>query len=158
VLVTIAGDRENLIGVIFGFYNPSMPPPEEQTLFGPLYVGPMSPVGAELDSTFFAPLDSLDDTSVRLAPRYFLEVAYPPIMSPVPVTYDSALVAINGETVYHFVYTGDPTFRDPIPGVFLLPDSLLHYGWNDIHIRVNGDEHAMLQFRVYMTNIVREDC
>lgn len=158
VLVTLTGDQENLIGVLFGFYNKEMPPPHEWTLFGPLYVGPMSRVGTELDSTFFVPLDSLDDTSVRLAPRYYLEVAYPPIMSPIPIMYDSALVAINGVTVYHFIYTGDPTFRDPIPGVFLLPDSLMQYGKNAIYIRVNGDDHASLQFRVFATFGIREDC
>jgi hypothetical protein len=158
VIVTLTGWEENLLLVLFGFYNPHMPP-TEWTLFGPIYVGPMSRVGTELDSTFYVPMDTLRDVMMPSLPvTYHLEVAYPPIMAPFPILYDSALVAINDVTVYHYINTGDPTFRDPIPGIFTLPDSLVQVGENHIYIRVNGDEHAALQFRVFATAGLREDC
>lgn len=156
VLVTLTGDQENLLGVIFGMFNPQAPPPE-YTLFGPIYVGPGSDTGRELETSFPVPVDSLADTLATNVADYALEVAYPPIMAPFPAAYDSARVVINGEIVYDYVNTGDPTFRDPIPGVFILPEGLLHAGDNTIYIRVDGGEYALLQFRVFAMLALREN-
>ncbi|MGD8415359.1 MAG: SdrD B-like domain-containing protein, partial [Candidatus Latescibacterota bacterium] len=72
------------------------PIPPGAAIFGPVHVGPGSPNGTELDSTFVVPL--------FFAPvEFFLVVAPPPILGPLPIRIDSASVAIDGQTVWEFV-------------------------------------------------------
>ncbi len=164
VLVTLVGDQENIVGVLFGFFGRQFP--GEVTLFGPLYVGPMSENGPVLDGVFFNPPDSIvieppDSGVVRpmqMPVKYMLEVVYPPIMAPFPMQIDSALVVINDVTVYKYINTGDPTFTDPIPGTFEIPDGVIQLGENRIHIEVMGGQYASLQFRVYAIFPVRIGC
>jgi hypothetical protein len=160
VLVTLAGDQENIVGVLFGFFGVQFPG-GELTLFGPMLVGPKSRVGPVFDGVFKNPPDPPDSTvdgPLPLPAKFVLEVAYPPIMAPFPVQYDSALVVINDVVVYKYVYSDNPTFRDPIPGNYVLPDGVVQPGENRIHIEVMGSEYASLIFRVYAIFPVRVDC
>jgi hypothetical protein len=154
VLVTLTGDQENMIAVIFGLYGET-PIPPEFNLFGPIMVGPWSPFGAEVDSTFNAPPDTV---MTYAAPKYFLEVQYPPIMAPIPLSIDTVQVLINDVPVYEYYISTDSTATGPQPGLTALPYGLVHDGENKIYIKVKGDDYAALYFRVFAAWWLRQDC
>jgi len=129
----------------FGFQGGPMPP--NPSIFGPVPVGPGSPLGAEFDSTFvipefFHPVD------------LFLKVVPPPLMAPMRVCVDTAYVAINDEVVWRFV----EDLKDPLcmPWARMLLDEELH-GENEISIRVTGDPKAFLFFSIEAKNKERDD-
>jgi hypothetical protein len=136
------GTVTGLQGVNFGFSVEEPPPPVPMPLFGPVPVGPGSPYGTELDSTFtvpdfFAPVD------------LFLRVIPPPIMGPYRIHIDEAMVDINGTTVWEFVCPPDSTCA---PAGRVLLDPALVGRENTIHIRALGDERSFLMFSIEAVN------
>jgi hypothetical protein len=129
--------------------------PGGQTLFGPVLVGPMSMHGTLLDSTF---VDSL--SILPVIHRYFLEVTYPPFERwPIQGVVDTASAWINDVMVYDFSAPDPPdsNWYEPaaadthffVPEIIELPEGLIHYGPNQIRLFVDGNDHAVLLFRVF---------
>jgi len=157
LLVTLVKGPDGIVhdfyGANFGLYPLFMPAGE--TLFGPVLVGPQSMYGTLLDSTF------VDTPSILpVIYSYYLEVMYPPFESwPIAGVVDSAAAWINGVQVYSFSRPEPP---DSIPGQFVaqdstwfvpevikLPDSLVQYGDNKIRLFADGNDHAVLWYRVF---------
>lgn len=129
-------------GAHFGFLGAPLPP--QALIFGPVPVGPASPLGAELDSTFvvpdfFAPVD------------LFLRVIPSPILGPLRMHVDEASVAINDTIVWTFVCETPDSICMPAAKVLL--DPALH-GENTISIRVLGDPRSFLLFSIHAETIL----
>lgn len=146
LLVTLVkgpdGDVLDFYGANFGLF--PVGGMGEETLFGPIIVGPMTPYGALLDSTF------IDGVSLLpVIQHYYLDVYYPPYMGPFPVIIDTAAAWINGVQVFGYSSTPpDSVFQgETVP----LPPGLVHTGVNDIRLYVGENEYAALHFRVFKT-------
>ncbi|MDH3198500.1 MAG: carboxypeptidase-like regulatory domain-containing protein, partial [Candidatus Krumholzibacteria bacterium] len=138
------GTVTDLEGVNFGFSVEEPPPPVPMPIFGPVPVGPASPYGTELDSTFtvpdfFAPVD------------LFLRVIPPPLMGPYRIHIDEAIVDINGTTVWEFVCPPDSICA---PAGRILLDPALVGRENTIHIKALGDERSFLMFSIEAVNVL----
>jgi hypothetical protein len=139
------GTVSELQGVNFGFaVTPPPPPPQPFPIFGPVNVGPGSPTGTELDTTFtvpdfFVPVD------------LYLRVIPPPILGPFLMHIDEAKVDINDTTVWEFVCPAD-TICEPAARVLLDQNEMGHE--NTIHIRALGDEHSFLMFSIEAQTIL----
>jgi hypothetical protein len=136
------GKVQDFYGANFGLY--PLFQPGEETLFGPVLVGPVSPFGTLLDSTFIDPPSVLP-----VVQYYYLEVAFPLFAWPIPGVIDTASAWVNDIQVFSY---GSPEPPDSIvfmPGVIKLPDGLVHYGENKIRLFADGDEHSALMYRVF---------
>jgi hypothetical protein len=153
LLVTLVelpdGTVSDFEGANFGFLVGPLPPGEP--IFGPVDVGPGSPKGTVLDTTFVVPL--------FFAPvEFFLVVTPPPILGPFPMRIDKADVAIDGTTVWEFVCERPDTFScmpwAKVPLDLHLPrtDNLERH----IRITTEGDEWSFLMYSVVAENIIQE--
>jgi hypothetical protein len=156
LLVTLVkgadGKVQSFLGAHFGLY--PLFPPAEKELFGPLMLGPMSPFGTELDSTFVNPPSQL-----TVIFNYYVDVTVPPYMMPIAGVVDSAVAWINGEKVFEYARTmppdsGFPATTPPDSASFpqqtiKLPEGLVQEGENTIRLVTTGDRHAALMWRVY---------
>jgi hypothetical protein len=156
LLVTLVQGPDGIVhdfyGANFGLY--PLFQPGGETLFGPVLVGPRSMYGTLLDSTF------VDTPSILpVIHSYYLEVTYPPFGGPALGIVDTASAWVNGVQVFSFSRPEPP---DSIPGQFeaqdstwfvpeviKLPDGLVHYGENKIRLFTDGNDHAVLWFRVF---------
>jgi hypothetical protein len=154
LLVTLVGLPDGTVSSFedadFGFLV-GTPPPPGGLVFGPVDVGPASPNGTVLDTTFVVPL--------FFAPvEFFLIVAPPPIFGPLPMRIDRAEVAIDGTTVWEFVCEQpDTAYCTPAAKV---PLDLYLTGTDDFerHIRITteGDERSFLRYSIVAENVRQE--
>jgi len=143
------GNVQSFYGAYFGLYPVNVPGPE-QTLFGPIMIGPFTPYGTELDSTFVNP-----PSPMTVVFHYYLEVAAPVNTDPMPGVVDSAKAWINGVLVFEYGKTIPPdTAYFPSQVVELRP-GFVRDGLNEIRLRTTGDEGAAVMWRVYKTPMVR---
>jgi hypothetical protein len=145
LLVTLVvgpdGHVVDFYGANFGLY-PRIGGSEE-TLFGPIIVGPLSQYGELLDSTFVDPPSPLP-----VVMYYYLDAFYPPYGGPFPVIVDTASAWINGIEVFSF------SSSTPPDSVFqgervLLPPGVIQVGLNSIRLYVGDNEFAAVDFRVF---------
>jgi hypothetical protein len=142
------GKVQDFLGANFGLWPLTPPPNPVVRLFGPVIVGPPTPFGTELDSTFANPPSPL-----TVSFEYYLEVN-------VPVremcfgfnVVDSAEAWINDEMVFMYrrENLGD-TIWAPYRferHVVELPDSVVITGENTIRLITDGDECAALEWKV----------
>jgi hypothetical protein len=131
----------------FGFFIEEPPPPPiPDFIFGPAPVGPASPLGTYVDSTFFNPRPKDDPPDYR----YFVRIEPPMLAGPWPIHVDSAHVWIDDELVFSW-YCERDTLPDPnqyqcwapVARVMLEPPGL-SFTEHSIAARVNGNEHAVL--------------
>ena len=143
------GKVQDFFGADFGMFPLTPPPNPYVSLFGPIVIGPPTPFGTELDSTFVNPPSPL-----TVIHKYYLEVN-------VPVremcwdfnVVDSAEAWINDEMVFMYrrENLGDTIWapyrfeRQEIQ----LPDSLMITGENTIRLITDGDECAALEWKVF---------
>jgi hypothetical protein len=144
------GTVSDFDGADFGFIVES-PPPPGAAIFGPVNVGPGSPNGTVLDTTFVVPL--------FFAPvEFFLVVTPPPILGPLPMRIDRAAVRIDGTTVWDFVCEPPDTFScapgAKVPLELYLPrtDDLERH----IRITTEGDERSFLMYSIIAVNVINE--
>ncbi len=157
LLVTLVegpdGKVQDFYGANFGLYPLFFPGGE--TLFGPILVGPRSPFGTLVDSTF-------EDTPsiLPVVHHYYLEVMYPPYDNwPVLGVIDTAAAWVNGVQVYSFSQPEPPdssfnrsALQDSswfMPELIRLPDGLVHYGENTIRLFADGNDHGVLWYRLF---------
>ncbi len=157
LLVTLvedpAGKVLDFFGANFGLY--PLFQPGGETLFGPILVGPQSPFGTLVDSTF------VDTPSILpVIYHYYLAVAYPPYGGmPFVGVIDTAAAWVNGVQVYSFSRPEPPDssfnpsalqdsswFR---PELIRLPDNLVIYGENKIRLFADGNDHGVLWYRLF---------
>jgi len=145
LLVTLVegpdGDVKDFYGADFGLFPKGIS--SERTLFGPILIGPASNFGALLDTTFVDPISMLP-----IVFTYYLQVAPPPIMVPWPIVIDSAAVWINDEQVFSF-NSEMPPDTIFVPQLIELEYGVVQTGENDIRLYTDGNEYAMLYFRVF---------
>lgn len=146
LLVTIVkgpdGQLHDFHGANFGLFPKHPPLPDN--LFGPIMVGPASPYGTELDSTFANP-----PSYTPVLYKYFLDVMKPPFAFPSCGVVDSASAWINEELVFEYRRNDDPGAALSTLTTVPLPDSLVHTGENAIRITTYGNKEAVLKWRVY---------
>ena len=158
LLVTLVkgpdGQIQNFLEANFGLYPVQPPPPEN--LFGPIMIGPPTPHGTLLDSTFVNPPSLLP-----VVFHYYLDVKQPPFMTPFRAVVDSASAWINDVMVftYHRSQPPDSSYTSSASDTtnawyfgdrkIELPDSLVKTGENTIRLFTDGDEHAALMWRVF---------
>jgi hypothetical protein len=138
------GTVASLEGVNFGFAVEHPPPPSAR-IFGPVPVGPGSPFGTELDSTFVVP-------DFFAAVDLFLRVVPPPLLGPFPVHIDEAAVRINDMVVWEFVCPTPDSLCAPAD--WLLLDPALLGRENTIHIQVLGNDQSFLMFSIEAETIL----
>jgi len=146
LLVTIMtgpdGQPMDFYGANFGLY-PIFQPGEE-TLFGPILVGPMSPFGTLVEATF------IDTPSMLpVVYHYYLEVNFPLYAWPVIGVIDTASVWVNDVQVFSY---GSPEPPDTVwflPEMVKLPDGLVQYGENTIRLFADGNEQSALMYRLF---------
>jgi len=132
----------------FGFH--FAVPPIPTLVFGPVDVGPGSPNGTVLDTTFSVPL--------FFAPvNFYLLVYPPPIAGPLPLRIDRAEVVIDDATVWDFVCVPPDTLLcAPMAKV---PLNLYLDGNDNLerHIRITteGDERSFLTYSIVAENVMR---
>jgi hypothetical protein len=136
------GGVQDVLDAHFGLY-PLWQPPQEE-LFGPVLVGNVGPFGTLLDSTFVDPPSPLP-----VVQNYYIEVMEPPFMWPSLGVVDSAFAWINRELVFSYVRAPEDSFAYFEPQTIRLPDGLVHGGENTIRLFTDGNEHAVLMWRVY---------
>jgi hypothetical protein len=144
LLVGPDGKVVDFYGANFGLY--PIGGGSEETLFGPIIVGPSTPHGALLDTTFVDRVSPLP-----VIQHYYLEALYPPYDSPIPIIVDTAAVWINGVEVFSYKSSAPP---DTVffPGELVhLPPGLVQIGFNDIRLFVGNNEFAAIMFRVFKT-------
>jgi hypothetical protein len=157
LLVTLVEGPDGIVhdfyGANFGLYPLFLP--AEETLFGPVLVGPRSRYGTLLDSTF------ADTPSILpVIQHYFLEVMYPPFERwPVAGIVDTASAWINGVQVFSFSRPEPPdTLSNKfgaqdsswfVPEIIELPEGLVQYRDNKIRLFTDGSDRAMLWYRVF---------
>ncbi len=153
VIVTLIGDQENLLSINFGLVDINTPP--NYNLFGPVPVGPGSPMGAVVDSTFYLPCDT---TGFDFTTPFALEIAPPPIMSPLPMIIDTIRVSINDTLVHEF-------FRDEYPDSTIdayitvpVPAEVMHPGINRVYMEARGENHSFLMMRIYSFFRIKPGC
>lgn len=142
------GTVSDFDGADFGFLVGSQPP--GAAIFGPVNVGPGSPIGTVLDTTFVVPL--------FFAPvEFFLVVTPPPILGPFPMKIDRAEVTIDGTTVWEFVCEPPDTLMC-MPGAKVPLDLYLtHSDDLERHIRITteGEERSFLMYSIIAENIIQ---
>jgi hypothetical protein len=152
LLVTLVkgadGKVQDFLGADFGFFSLKPPIPPITNLFGPIIIGPPTPFGTELDSTFINPPSPL-----TVIYKYYLEVKVP--LREMCFGFnvvDSAEAWINDKMVFTYrrENLGDTTWA---PYRFKrqlveLPDSLMITGENAIRLIADGDECAALEWKV----------
>ena len=146
LLVTLVkgpdGQIKDFLGAYFGLY--PVQPPVPDNLFGPIVIGPLTPYGTLLDSTFVNPPS---DLTVFL--HYYLDVNEPPYMSAFRGVVDSASAWINDVLVFTYHRSEPPDTAYVGAQKIQLPDSLVKTGDNTIRLFTDGEEHAALMWRVY---------
>jgi hypothetical protein len=136
------GEVQDFFGANFGLY-PLYPPPPDN-LFGPILVGPASPYGTLVDSTFTNPPSVLP-----VVFHYYLEVMEPPWEGPYPVVVDSASAWINDVLVYEYSKSTPPDTIAFTPKTIRLRDNLVHGGENKIRLFTDGPGRSALMWRIY---------
>ncbi len=149
LLVTLVKDADakvqDFLAAHFGLY-PMMPPPSED-LFGPIMLGPFSPFGTELDSTFVNPPSPL-----TVVFHYYIDADVPidPATGIIPGIVDSASAWINGELVFQYIRPMPPDTAYFTPQTIKIPDGLVQEGENAIRLTTYGDGgYAAIMWRVY---------
>ncbi len=149
LLVTLVagpdGEVQDYLGAHFGLF-PLQPPPPPEYLFGPVLVGPFSPYGTLLDSTFVDPPSILP-----VVQNYYLDVMEPPFGFPSLGIVDTASAWINRELVFSYRRPESPDSAYFWPQTIRLRDGLVRFGENTIRIFTDGNEEAALMWRVYKT-------
>ncbi|UCF05575.1 MAG: hypothetical protein JSV33_00640 [bacterium] len=136
------GEVQDFLGANFGLY--PLYPPVPDNLFGPILVGPASPYGTLVDSTFTNPPSVLP-----VVFHYYLEVTEPPWEGPYPVVIDSASAWINDVLVYEYSKATPPDTIAFAPRIIRLRDNLVHVGENKIRLFTDGPQRSALMWRVY---------
>lgn len=137
------GKVQNFMGANFGLF--PLEPPVPGNLFGPIMIGPFTPVGTLLDSTFTNPPSLLP-----VVYTYYLDVMEPPFgIGPFLAVIDSASAWINDELVFGYHRTLPPDSAQFEPQTIRLPDYLVQTGENTIRLFTDGNEEAVLMWRVY---------
>ncbi len=136
------GKVQNFLGANFGLFPKFVP--SDSTIFGPVMVGPASLYGTELDTTFTA----YPSMIVPKILEHHLEVNVPDILGPFPIVIDTAAVWINDTQVFNHSGSTDSVFVF-FPVDITLDPGILRYGENEIRMLVDGNEWAVLSFRVY---------
>jgi hypothetical protein len=143
------GKVQDFLEADFGLFPLNPPPYPIESLFGPIIIGPRSPFGTELDSTFVNPPSLL-----TVVFEYYLVVDVPAREMCFGFNVvDSAEAWINDEMV--FMYRR-PNPEDTIWAPYRferqyvqIPDSLVITGENTIRLITEGDECAALEWRVF---------
>ena len=152
LLVTLVkgpgGKVQDFFGAHFGLFPMVMPIPGN--LFGPIIIGPMTPFGALLDSTFVDPPSPLP-----VVFSYFLEVSEPPFEMPRMGIVDSAAAWINGEKVFEYYRTEPPDTAYFAPQTIKVREGLVMEGENEIRLLTDGNENAALIWRVSKRPMMR---
>ncbi len=118
--------------------------PVGRTLFGPIHVGPMTPHGSLVDSTFVDPLSVLP-----VVFTYYLEAVLPPIMGPFPVIIDSAAAWINDIQIFEFS-SSTPPDSVFMPQLIEIPPGVIHRGReNKIRLYADKNQYAIVEYRVF---------
>jgi hypothetical protein len=122
-----------------------IPPPPSDAVFGPLEVGPASPFGTEVDSTFvigppMPPFPPEGDA-------YFIRVEPPMVMGPYAMYIDQISVMIDGQGVYKFDCQADSLCPPPADRLLIDP-ALTTPGEHAIAIKVSGSEQAFVYVSV----------
>jgi hypothetical protein len=148
LLVTLVkgadGKVRDFLAAHFGLFSPQPPPVED--LFGPIMIGPLSPFGTVLDSTFVNPPSPL-----TVVFNYYVDIDMPvgPMTIPRLGIVDSAMAWINGEMIFEYVRAMPSDTAYFGPQTIKLRDGLVNEGENTIRLLTAGDEHAALMWRVY---------
>jgi hypothetical protein len=148
LLVTLVKDADgkvqDFLAAHFGLF-PLQPPPAGD-LFGPIPVGPASPFGTEVDSTFVNPPSPL-----TVVFNYYVEIDLPvdPATGVIPGIIDSAEAWINGEPVFQYVRPFPPDSAGIAPQTIKIRDGLVIEGTNTIRLTTYGDGYAAIMWRVY---------
>jgi hypothetical protein len=122
-----------------------IPPPPPYAAFGPIEVGPASPFGIEVDSTFvigppMPPFPPEGDV-------YYIRVEPPAVMGPYAMFVDEISVIIDGQGVYKFDCPADSLCPPPADLVPIDP-SLTVPGEHTIAIRATGSEQTFVYVSV----------
>ena len=122
-----------------------IPPPPSYAVFGPIEVGPASPFGTEVDSTFvigppMPPFPPEGDV-------YYIRVEPPVMMGPYATYIDEVSVTIDGQGVYKFDCPSD-TLCPPPMDMLLIDPALTAPGEHAITIKVTGSELAFVYVSV----------
>jgi hypothetical protein len=122
-----------------------IPPPPSYAVFGPLEVGPASPFGMEVDSTFvigppMPPFPPEGDV-------YYIRVEPPMVMGPYAMYVDEVSVTIDGQGVYKFHCPAD-TLCPPPSDRLLIDPSLTAPGEHAIAIKVTGSDQTFVYVSV----------
>jgi hypothetical protein len=146
LLVTLVegpdGRVQSFLEAHFGLFLLHPPPPEN--LFGPIIVGPFSPFGTLLDSTFVNP-----PSLMPVEYTYYLDVMLPPYMGPYIGIVDTASAWISDEQVFGYNRFDPPDTVLFEPRTVVLPDGLVEIGENTIRLFTDGTGEAALMWRVY---------
>lgn len=119
--------------------------PPSYPVFGPIGVGPASPFGTTVDSTFVIP------TPMPPFPPqgdvYYIRVEPPAVMGPYPMYIQEVSVMIDGQGVYKFRCPPDSLCPPPAD---LLPidPALTGQGEHTIWIKVSGSEQSFMYVSV----------
>jgi hypothetical protein len=150
LLVTLikgpGGKVQDFFGANFGLFPMAMP---AGNLFGPIIIGPMTPFGALLDSTFVDP-----PSPMPVVFSYFLDVSEPPFGMPRIGIVDSAAAWINGEKVFEYYRPQPPDTAYFGPQTIKLREGLV-IGENEIRLLTDGNEAAALMWRVFKRPMMR---
>ncbi len=127
----------------FGF---SMLIPPIARIFGPVGVGPASPNGTELDTTFV-----VMDPDPPLPKLYFLRIEPPMTFRYVPMWVDEAEVWLNEELIFKFNCPADSLCYPPAVYT-LIEQGIKPDGENRFRARVTGNEDLMLFMSIERKN------
>lgn len=141
------GKVSSYFGAGFGLVFTVEPPPA--WVFGPVPVGPASPNGTKVDSTFVIPTPM--PPFPPIAETYYVRIEPPPVMDPrtgvYPMDIDRVTVSIDKQTVYHLECPPDtlcPPRFDMVP----IDPSLVGEGEHAISIEVLGSDRSFLMVGV----------
>jgi hypothetical protein len=143
------GKVQDFLGADFGLFLLNPPPNPVARLFGPVIIGPPTPFGTELDSTFVNPPSPL-----TVIYKYYLEVNAPAREMCFGFNVvDSAEAWINDKMAFMYRRENpDDTIWAPYRferRVVELPDSVMITGENTIRLMTDGDECAALEWKVF---------
>jgi hypothetical protein len=122
-----------------------IPPPPSYAVFGPIEVGPASPFGIVVDSTFvigppMPPFPPEGDV-------YYIRVEPPIVMGPYAMWIYEVSISIDGQGVYKFDCPTD-SLCPPPADLLLIDPSLTTPGEHAIAIKVTGSEQAFVYVSV----------
>lgn len=145
LLVTLVelpdGTVSSFLEAHFGVTGGILPPPEPGVVFGPAPVGPGSPLGTRVDSTFVVPPAMPPFPPVGNV--YYLRVEPPMVAGPYPVWIEKVSVWIDGRGVYKFDCPPDSLCFPPVDWLPL--DSVLTTeGQHTISIEALGKESSFV--------------